>query len=103
MEVDSNEQRQSSDMEASNAQHPSIDATESQEPPFAFKMAWELMFSMLVHALWSTRDSPNPYVIILLTFLQSVLRKPEGLASLEHFFEHGFWDGNKNRLMEMDP
>jgi len=103
MEVDSDERRQSSDMEAPNAQHPSTDATESQELPFAFKMARELTFSMLAHALRSTRDSPNPYVTILLTFLQSVLRKPEGLASLERLFEHGFWDGNENRLMEMDP
>jgi hypothetical protein len=100
MEVDSDEQRQSSDMEAPNAQHPSTDATESQEPPFAYKMAWELTFSMLAHALRSTCDSPNPYVTILLTFLQSVLRKSEGLASLERLFERGFWDGNENRLME---
>ena len=42
MEVDGNEWRRSSDMEASNAQRPSTDATESQEPPFAFKMVQEL-------------------------------------------------------------
>jgi hypothetical protein len=36
MEVDGNERRQSSDMEA---QGPSANATVSQEPPFAFKMA----------------------------------------------------------------
>jgi hypothetical protein len=83
MEVNGNEWRRSSDMEASNAQHPSTDATESQEPPFMFKMVQELTFLMLVHALRSTRDGPNPYITILLTFLQSVLWKPEGLASLE--------------------
>ena len=83
MEVDGDERRRSSDMEALNAQGPSSDATASQEPPFAFKMAQELTFSMLAHALRSTRDGPNSYVTILLTFLQTVLRKPEGLASLE--------------------
>jgi protein SMG6 len=83
MEVDGDERRRSSDMEAPNARRPSTDATESQEPPFAFKMAQELTFSMLAHALRSTRDGPNPYVTILLTFLQTVIRKPEGLASLE--------------------
>jgi hypothetical protein len=80
MEVDGDERRRSSDMEA---QGPSADATASQEAPFAFKMAQELTFSMLAHALRSTRDGPNSYVTILLTFLQTVLRKPEGLASLE--------------------
>jgi len=83
MEVDGDERRRSSDMEALNAQGPSSDATASQEPPFAFKMAQEFTFSMLAHALRSTRDGPNSYVTILLTFLQTVLRKPEGLASLE--------------------
>jgi hypothetical protein len=47
-------------------------------------MAQELTFSMLMHALWSMRDGPNSYVTVLLTFLQTVLRHPEGLASLEH-------------------
>jgi len=83
MEVDGDERRRSSDMEGLNAQGPSTDATATQEPPFAFKMAQELTFSMLAHALRSTRDGPNSYVTILLTFLQTVLRKPEGLASLE--------------------
>jgi protein SMG6 len=83
MEVDGDERRRSSDMDALNAQGPSADATASQEPPFAFKMAQELTFSMLAHALRSTRDGPNSYVTILLTFLQTILRKPEGLASLE--------------------
>ena len=40
MEVDGDERRRSSDMEA---QGPSADATVSQEPPFAFKMALELL------------------------------------------------------------
>jgi protein SMG6 len=30
-----------------------------------------------------TCDGPNSYVTILLTFLQTVLRKPEGLVALE--------------------
>jgi protein SMG6 len=83
MEVDGDERRRSSDMEALNAPGSSANATASHEPPFAFKMAQELTFSMLAHALRSTRDGPNSYVTILLTFLQTVLRKPEGLASLE--------------------
>jgi protein SMG6 len=76
MDVDGDERRRSSDMEAP-------DATGSQGPPFAFKMAQELTFSMLAHALRSTRDGPNQYVTILLTFLQTVLRKPEGVAFME--------------------
>ena len=40
--------------------------------------------ALLAHALRSTRDGPNSYVTILLTFLQMVLRHPEGLATLEH-------------------
>ena len=74
MEVDGDERRRSTDIE---------DATTSQEPPFAFKMAQELTFSMLAHALRSTRDGPNSYVTVILTFLQTVLRKPEGLSCLE--------------------
>ena len=38
---------------------------------------------MLAHALRSTRDRSNPYVTILLTFLQMVLQRP-GLATLKH-------------------
>jgi hypothetical protein len=38
---------------------------------------------MLAHTLQSTRDGLSSYVAILLTFLQTVLWKPEGLASLE--------------------
>jgi hypothetical protein len=83
MEVDGDECRRCSDMEALNAQAPSTDSAASQEPPFAFTMARELTFSMLVHALRSTHDSPNSYVTILSTLLQTVLRKPEGLACLE--------------------
>jgi hypothetical protein len=91
MEVDSDERRRSSDMEALNAQSPSTvqassvlsDSAASTEQPFAFKMAQELTFSMLAHALRSTRDGPNPYVTVLLTFLQTVLRIPECLAALE--------------------
>ena len=78
-------------MEAVHAQSPSIiqvspllsDAAASLEPPPAFKMAQELTFTMLAHALRSTRDGPNSYVTILLTFLQTVLRHPEGLATFE--------------------
>jgi protein SMG6 len=83
MEVDGDERRRSSDMGALNAQGPSTDAAASQEPPFAFKMAQELTFSMLTHALRLTRDGPNSYVTVLLTFLQTILRHPEGLASFE--------------------
>ncbi len=86
MEVDGDERRRSSDMEALNAQDTSTNAAASpQEPPFAYKMAQELTFLMLAHALRSTRDGPNSYVTVLLTFLQSVLRNPnpECLASLE--------------------
>jgi hypothetical protein len=75
MDVDGDERRRSSDMEAL---HPS-----TTEPRFAFRMAQELTFSMLAHALRSTRDGPNPYVTVLLIFLQSILRIPEGLAALE--------------------
>jgi hypothetical protein len=46
-------------------------------------MAQELTFSMLAHALQSTCDGPNPYVTVLLTFLQSVLWITECLAALE--------------------
>ena len=91
MEVDGDERRRSSDMEAVNAQSPSTvhassvlsDSAASTEPPFVFKMAQELTFSMLAHALRSTRDGPNPYVTVLLTFLQTVLRNPECLAAFE--------------------
>ena len=38
---------------------------------------------MLAHTLWPTRDSPNSYATFLLTFLQTVLRHPEGLAMFE--------------------
>jgi len=91
MEVDGDEHRQSSDIGALHAQSPSIvqislvlsDTVASLELPPAFKMAQELTFTMLVHTLWSTRDGPNSYVTILLTFLQPVLWHPEGLATLE--------------------
>jgi hypothetical protein len=91
MEVDGDERRRSSDVEALHAQSPSViqvspvlsDTAASLEPPPAFKMAQELTFAMLAHALRSTRDGPNSYVTILLTFLQTVLRHPEGLATLE--------------------
>ena len=70
MEDDGDERRRSSDMKAVHAQSPSViqvspilsDATASQEPPSAFKMAQEFTFTMLAHALWSTRDGPNSYV-----------------------------------------
>ena len=70
MEDNSDERRWSSDMKAIHAQSPSViqvspilfDATASQEPPSAFKMAQEFTFMMLAHTLQSTRDSPNSYV-----------------------------------------
>jgi len=91
MEVDSDERRQSSDIGVLHAQSPSIvqislvlsDAAASLELPPAFKIAQELTFTMLAHALQSTHDGPSSYVTILLTFLQLVLRHPEGLATLE--------------------
>ena len=106
MEVDSDECRQSSDVEALHTQSLSAiqvspmlsDTAASLEPPPAFKMAQELTVTVLAYALWSTCDRPNPYVTILLTFLQTVLRHPEGLAMLEHvipwldldvFLDHG--------------
>jgi hypothetical protein len=49
----------------------------------AFKMAQELTSTMLAHAPGSTRDILNPYVSILLIFLQTILRHPEGLATFE--------------------
>ncbi|KAN0109014.1 hypothetical protein V8E52_009718 [Russula decolorans] len=53
MEVNGDERRWSNDMGGLNTQGPSIDATASQEPPFVFKMAQELTFSMLAHVLRS--------------------------------------------------
>ena len=46
-------------------------------------MAQELTFTMLVHALQSTLNGPDSYVTIILTFLQTALRHPEGLAMFE--------------------
>ncbi|KAN0111181.1 hypothetical protein V8E52_008793 [Russula decolorans] len=43
--------RWSNNMGGLNTQGPSIDATASQEPPFVFKMAQELTFSMLANVL----------------------------------------------------
>ncbi|KAH9171504.1 hypothetical protein EDB89DRAFT_1108247 [Lactarius sanguifluus] len=91
MEVDGEERRRSSDVDASNPQglsaiqiSPALsDAMSSLEPSPSFKMAQDLTFGMLAHALRSTRDVPNPYVTILLMFLQTILRHPEGLSALE--------------------
>ena len=91
MEVDGDERRQSSDLEAGHARSPSAiqvlpvlsDTAASLEPPPAFKMAQELTFALLAHALRSKCDGPNSYVTIILTFLQTVLQHPEGLAALE--------------------
>jgi len=47
-------------------------------------MAQEFTFTLLAHALWSTRDGPNSYVTILLTLVQTDLQHPEGLSMLEH-------------------
>ena len=55
----------------------------SLDPSPAFKMAQELTFTMLAHALWSTCDRPNSYVTILLIFPQTVLQHPESLAMFE--------------------
>jgi len=91
MEIDGEERRRSSDVDASNPQGISAihispvlsDAVPSLEPSPSFKMAQDLAFSMLAHALRSTRDVPNPYVTILFMFLQTILRHPEGFSALE--------------------
>ena len=91
MEVDGDDRRRSSDVDASNPQgisaiqiSPALsDAASSLEPSPSFKMAQDLTFGMLAHALRSTRDVPNPYVTILLMFLQTIVRHPEGLSALE--------------------
>jgi len=46
-------------------------------------MAQELTFALLAHTLRSKRDTPNSFVTILLTFLQTALQHLEGLATLE--------------------
>src|SRR6266404_1120701 len=91
MEVDGDERRRASDADASNPHGVSAfqispvfsDIVPALEPSPAFKMAQDLTFSMLAHALRSTRDGPNSYVTILLMFLQTLLRHPEGLSALE--------------------
>jgi hypothetical protein len=79
MEVDGDDRRRSIDMEAQGAstvQASSVlsDSEATTEPPFAFKMAQELTFSMLGRALRSMRDSPNAYVTVILTFFQNFRR-----------------------------
>jgi len=77
IEVNDDERRRSSNIKALHTQSVSIihvspilsDAVASLEPPPMFKMAQELTFMMLAHALRSTHDGPNLYVTILLTFL----------------------------------
>ena len=91
MEVDGDERRRSSDVDPSNPQGVSAfqispalsDALPSLEPSPSFKMAQDLTFGMLAHALRSTRDVPNPYVTIVLMFLQTIVRHPDGLSALE--------------------
>ena len=91
MEVDGDERRRSSDVDPSNLQGVSTiqispalsDALPSLEPSPSFQMAQDITFGMLAHALRSTRDVPNPYVTILLMFLQTIVRHPEGLSALE--------------------
>jgi protein SMG6 len=92
MEADGDDRRRSGDVDASNPQGVSAilispalpDAVWPLEPSPSFKMAQDLTFDMLAHALRSTRDVPNPYVTILLMFLQTILRHPEGRSALEH-------------------
>ena len=92
MEVNCDERRQSSDVEAIHVQSPSViqlspvlsDMAASLDPSPAFKMLQELTFTMLAHALRSTRDCPISYITIRLIFLQIVLRHPEGLAMFMH-------------------
>src|SRR5216683_5218252 len=106
MEINGDECRQSSNVEALHTQSSTTiqvspmlsDTVASLEPPPAFKMAQELTVTVLAYALQSTHDRPNPYVTILLTFLQTVLWHPEGLAMLKRvipwldldaFLDHG--------------
>ena len=51
VEVDGEERKRSTDIEALNTQGLSTDAMASQEPPLMFEIAQELTFSMLTHAL----------------------------------------------------
>src|SRR6267142_1778401 len=75
MEVDGNEHRQSSNLEAVHAQSPSViqvlpvlsNTTASLKPPPAFKMAQELIFALLAHAFMSKCANPNSYVMILVS------------------------------------
>lgn len=88
MDVDGDDRRRSNDVDAPNSQGIQIspalsDAAPSLEASPSFKMTQDLTFGMLAHALRSTRDVPNPYVTILLMFLQTILRHPEGLSALE--------------------
>ena len=77
MEVNRDERRRSSDVDPSNPQGVSAiqislalsDALPSLEPSPSFKLAQDITFGMLVHALRSTRYVPNSYVTILLMFL----------------------------------
>jgi hypothetical protein len=60
----------------------------SLKPPLTFKMAQELTFTILAHTLLSTgstrdRSIDDSHVTIPLTFLQTILWHPEGLAMLE--------------------
>ncbi len=51
--------------------------------PFSWPGMRAVSSEMLTHAFWSTRDGPSSYATLLLTFLQTVLQKLEGLTSLE--------------------
>ncbi|KAI0262907.1 hypothetical protein BC834DRAFT_889594 [Gloeopeniophorella convolvens] len=91
MDVDGDERRKSSDAEAASPLVPNAiqvspalsEAASTLELPPAFKMAQELTFAMLAHALKHTGATPNPYITVILTFMQTILRHPEGLATLE--------------------
>ena len=59
------------------------DALPSLEPLPSFKLTQDITFGMRAHAVRSTWDVPNSYVTILLMFLQTVVRHPQGLSALE--------------------
>ncbi|KAI0259632.1 hypothetical protein BC834DRAFT_846649 [Gloeopeniophorella convolvens] len=91
MDVDGEVRRKSSDAEAASPLVPNAiqvspalsKAASALELPPAFKMAQELTFAILAHALEHTNATPNPYIAAILTFMQTTPRHPKGLAVLE--------------------
>jgi hypothetical protein len=71
--------------------HASAIPIEDIEPPLAFKYALQLTFDMLTYTLRSpmrkatpfSRETLNPYITILLTFLVTVLKHPAAQKAIE--------------------